>query len=93
MRASPAGAPHDLAAGIDIESAPPASADGWAVVRLTAQVRVVEAGRADAVVAFVETAKGTSGRPAEAARRAGEALAARIEERLHDELRARLAAP
>jgi hypothetical protein len=90
MRATAAGAPHDLAAAIAVESEPAASVDGWAVVRLTADVRVVETGRPDAVVAFVETAKGTSGRREEATRRAGEALAARIEERLHDELRARL---
>jgi hypothetical protein len=90
MRAAPAGAAHDLSAAVDVQGAPPAAGDGWIVARLSANVRVVDAARADAVVTFVETAKGTSGRPEEATRRAGEALAARVEARLHDELRARL---
>jgi len=92
MRAVAPGAPHDLSAAIDVEAAPPATAEGWMVVRLSARVRVVSTGLLDAVVTFVETAKGTSGRADEAARRAGEALAARVEERLHDDLRSRLEA-
>jgi hypothetical protein len=91
MRAVPEGAAHDLAAALELSAAPAAREDGWTVARLTASVRVTGAGR-EAVVTFVETAKGTSGRPEEAARRAGEALAARVEERLHQELRARLEA-
>jgi hypothetical protein len=92
MRAVAAGAVHDLSAAIDVEAAPPAIADGWTVVRLTARVRLVNTGLLDTMVTFVETVKGTSGRADEAARRAGEALAARVEERLHEDLRARLEA-
>ena len=89
MRAVAAGDAHELSVGVDADAAEPVRTEGWLVARVTARVRVVDA-RNEAVVAFVETAKGTSGRADEAARRAGEALAARVEERLHEELRARL---
>jgi len=90
MRAVAAGAPHDLATLVDVEHAPAALDGAWTVVRLTARVRVLEGAGAEAVVTFVETAKGTSGRAEEAGRRAGEALAARVEERLQEELKGRL---
>ena len=90
MRAVSAGAPHDLATIVDVEQAPAATDGAWAVARLTARVRVLQGAGTEAVVTFVETAKGTSGRAEEAGRRAGEALAARVEERLQVELRGRL---
>ena len=89
MRAVAPGNAHDLSVGVEEDAAAPAKVEGWLVVRVTARVRVLDA-RNEAVVSFVETAKGTSGRPDEAVRRAGEALATRVEERLHEELRARL---
>jgi hypothetical protein len=91
MRVVPVDAATDLAVAVDEEAAPPAEGGGWVVVRLTARVRALDA-RKETALSFVETAKGTSGRPDEAARRAGEALAARVEERLGEELRARLEA-
>jgi hypothetical protein len=92
MRAAALDAAHDLAVTVDEEAAGPATVDGWTVVRVTARVRVLD-DRQETVASFVETAKGTSGRVDEAGRRAGEALAARVEERLHAELRGRLEAP
>lgn len=92
MRAAALDASHDLAVSVDEEAAAPAIADGWTVARVTARVRVLDA-QSETVASFVETAKGTSGRADEASRRAGEALAARVEERLFTELRTRLEAP
>jgi hypothetical protein len=92
MRSAAVDATPDLVVAVDEEAAGPAIADGWASVRVTARVRVVDA-RNETVVSFVETAKGTSGRVDEATRRAGEALAGRVEERLGTELRSRLDAP
>lgn len=92
LRAAALDGTHDLAVTVDEEAAGPAAADGWTMVRVTARVRVVD-DRQETVASFVETAKGTAGRGDEAARRAGEALAARVEERLQAELRARLEAP
>ncbi len=89
MRAVTGRGPHDLDVAVEVEAAAPVKTDGWTVARLTARVVVLDA-RREMVVSFVETAKGTSGRPDEAARRAGESLAARLEERLHGELSARL---
>ncbi len=89
MRAAAVDGPHELSVLVEEEVAAPATSDGWLVTRATARVRVLDAKR-EQVAGFVETAKGTSGRADEAARRAGEALAGRVEERLHGELRARL---
>jgi hypothetical protein len=92
LRAAALDASPELRVALDEEAAMPAVADGWTTVRVTARVRVLDAGN-ETVVSFVETAKGTSGRVDEATRRAGEALAGRVEERLHSELRTRLEAP
>lgn len=92
MRAAAVEADAELVILVDEEAAGPAVADGWATVRVTARVRVRDA-RNETVASFVETAKGTSGRVDEATRRAGEALAGRVEERLAAELRLRLEGP
>ena len=89
MRAAAIDAAHDLTVVVDEERGAPATSDGWTTIRVTAKVRVLDS-RNEPVASFVETAKGTSGRADEAARQAGEALAARVEERLQGELRARL---
>lgn len=85
-------ASHDLDAAILVEAVPPAVSGAWTSVRLTARVRVERDGK-EALVTFTESAKGTAGRVEEARRRARQALAAAVEERLGAELRARLEAP
>jgi hypothetical protein len=89
MRVAAAGGPSDLSVSIEAEASAPSVSDGWTVARLTARARILDA-RKEPTGSFVETAKGTSGRPDEASRRAGEALAVRLEERLAEELRTRL---
>jgi len=91
MRVASVGGAIDLAVTLEAEAAPPAQTEGWTVVRLTARARILDS-RKESVGSFVETAKGSAGRPEEAARRAGEALAARVEDRLSEELRSRLEA-
>jgi hypothetical protein len=92
LRVVPVDDAQDLSVRMEEEAAVPAVSGPWTVARLTARVRVLDA-RKETVGSFVETAKGTSGGAEEAARRAGEALAARVEERLQAELRSRLDAP
>jgi hypothetical protein len=92
MRAAALDGDRELTVNVEQETAAPAAAEGWTSVRVTARIRILDA-RQETVGTFVETAKGTSGREEEAARRAGEALAARVEERLRAELGVRLEAP